>query len=158
MKYRCTENITVPFTLHQHSQEIEPDIVEMDVNLRSLYSDKTEATFVKIIIPLPQNTALCKINNIHSFGKAKYTSTINSIVWKIKKYPGSTEAELKVFITLINSLKEGKEKVDISIDFEIPIAFSEISIKSLEVAEDSNYETSKWIKYISKAGTFAVRT
>ncbi|KAK6092977.1 clathrin associated protein complex medium subunit [Batrachochytrium dendrobatidis] len=98
MRYRTTENISLPFKVHAVVNELSATRVEFRVAVKSLFSSKVYAQNIIIKIPTPLNTASTKINV--TAGKAKYNGAENCMVWKIARFQGhdetlfSAEAEL----------------------------------------------------------------
>ena len=105
--------------------------IQVDVKVRSCFSDKQFATNVKIRIPVPKYTsgATCKLTG----GTAKYKSAEEALVrshsesmsnypntdqiptnhprtqvWKIKKFQGATELTLSAEIELVSTTTERK--------------------------------------------------
>jgi len=76
-----TEGINLPFRVHSHVKEIGRSRLEVQVTVKSNYISKLYALQVKVKIPVPKNTAVCKII-LKGEGKAKYNATISGILWK----------------------------------------------------------------------------
>jgi len=78
MKYRVTEGISLPFKLMPLVKELGRTRIQVDVKVRSCFSDKQFATNVKIRIPVPKYTsgATCKLTG----GTAKYKSAEEALV------------------------------------------------------------------------------
>jgi len=106
MKYRVTEGISLPFKLMPLVKELGRTRIQVDVKVRSCFSDKQFATNVKIRIPVPKYTsgATCKLTG----GTAKYKSAEEALVWKIKKFQGATELTLSAEIELVSTTTERK--------------------------------------------------
>jgi len=86
MSYRTTENINLPFRVISHVKEIGRNRIECEVTVKSNFSPKLFASHVRIVIPTPKNTALCKIVTKGS-GRAKYNSDVGGILWKYEPIP-----------------------------------------------------------------------
>jgi AP-2 complex subunit mu-1 len=81
MKYRTTENITLPFKIRAIVTELpSQNKVEYKISIRSNYSSKIFAQNIAVKIPTPLNTSSTKISV--NGGKAKYAGGENCFVWK----------------------------------------------------------------------------
>ncbi len=83
MRYRTTENISIPFKVRAIVNEVSQNKVEFKVSVKSNFSSKIYAQHIVIKIPTPLNTASTKINC--NGGKAKYVGSENCFVWKYFK-------------------------------------------------------------------------
>jgi AP-2 complex subunit mu-1 len=160
MSYRITENIQLPFKVISNVKETGRNRLEAEVTVKSYYPSALFSTHVKIVIPTPKNTAVCKCV-IKGGGKAKYNSDVGGILWKISRFPGQTEAVLRASIELLaSSTLEEKawSRPPISMEFQVPMfAASGLSIRYLRVVEKSGYETIKWVRYLTKGGNYLHR-
>jgi AP-2 complex subunit mu-1 len=71
----------------------------------------------------------------------------------------SQAAELRATVDLLPAVREKVwVKPPISVDFQIPMySSSGVQVRFLKVYEKSSYETSKWVRYLSKAGEYQIR-
>ena len=153
MKYRVTEGISLPFKLMPLVKELGRTRIQVDVKVRSCFSDKQFATNVKIRIPVPKYTsgATCKLTG----GTAKYKSAEEALVWKIKKFQGMTELTLSAEVELVSTTTERKpwHKPPISMDFHVPMfTASGLRVRFLKVWEKSGYQSTKWVRYLCNSG------
>ena len=153
MKYRVTEGISLPFKLMPLVKELGRTRIQVDVKVRSCFSDKQFATNVKIRIPVPKYTsgATCKVTG----GTAKYKSTEEALVWKIKKFQGMTELTLSAEVELVSTTTERKpwHKPPISMDFHVPMfTASGLRVRFLKVWEKSGYKSTKWVRNLCNSG------
>jgi AP-2 complex subunit mu-1 len=81
MSYRTTEHINLPFRVMSNVKEVSRNRIECEVTVKSDFDPKLFGMGVKITIPTPKNTAVCKIL-IKGHGKAKYSPDIGGILWK----------------------------------------------------------------------------
>lgn len=158
MSYRVTENVNHPFRVKPIIHEIGRTRIEVDVKVKSMFPFKLFAQNVTIIIPMPKNTALVRVTS--SAGKAKYKAEQSAIVWKLKKFPGETEYGLSGEVELMASTSEKTwSRPPISMDFQVPMfTASGLYVRFLKVVEKSHYQTVKWVRYITKAGTYHFRS
>jgi AP-2 complex subunit mu-1 len=131
----------------------------ISVNLKIIanFSPKLFATNVVIKIPAPNNTARCKINV--GQGRAKYEPEQHAIVWRIRRFPGGAEYMLTGEMELITSTKQKAwSKPPIGVEFQVPMfTASGLHVRFLKVFEKSSFETTKWVRYITRGGQYDVR-
>eukprot|EP00029_Vermamoeba_vermiformis_P002996 TRINITY_DN13360_c0_g1_i1.p1 TRINITY_DN13360_c0_g1~~TRINITY_DN13360_c0_g1_i1.p1 ORF type:complete len:432 (-),score=121.03 TRINITY_DN13360_c0_g1_i1:93-1388(-) len=160
MRYRTTENISSPFRVISNVTEVSRNRIEADVTIKSTFNAKLNGANVVIKIPTPKNTATCKIA-IKGAGKAKYNADAGGIVWKIRRFPGMTEYTLQARIELISNVsveKKAWSRPPIQMEFQVPMfAASGLQIRYLRVIERSGYTAVKWVRYLTKAGSYLHR-
>jgi len=157
MNYRISDSINLPFRVLPVVKELGRTRIEVNVKVKSMYTFKLFATNVVIKIPLPKNTAQVHINTVA--GKAKYEAAEGAVMWRIRRFPGDTEYALSGEVEIINSVSEKAwGRPPITMDFQVPMfAASGLHVRFLKVFEKSNYQTIKWVRYITKAGTYQHR-
>jgi AP-2 complex subunit mu-1 len=155
MKYRITSNIVPPFKLLSPIvREIGKTKLEVDVTIKSVFNARLFGKNVQIKIPLPKNTAKCKISC--TAGSAKYKPEFNGIIWIIKRFPGESAFKISADVELIaQTLSDNKKwsKPPISLKFTVPMfTASGLHVRFLKVLEKKfQYETIKWVRYITQA-------
>jgi AP-2 complex subunit mu-1 len=155
MKYRITDNVNLPFRIIPVIEEQGKTRVVMNVKAIANFSSQLFATNVAIAIPVPPNTANCRI--VVGIGRAKYEPERNAVVWRVKRFPGGTEFVLNGEIEMVASTK-GKAWVrpPIVADFSVPMfTASGLHVRSLKIYERSNYQTTKWVRYVTRSGAAA---
>eukprot|EP01111_Echinosteliopsis_oligospora_P003930 TRINITY_DN1617_c0_g1_i1.p1 TRINITY_DN1617_c0_g1~~TRINITY_DN1617_c0_g1_i1.p1 ORF type:complete len:436 (+),score=99.34 TRINITY_DN1617_c0_g1_i1:203-1510(+) len=159
MKYRTTENINLPFKILPIVKEIGRSRVECAITVKSNFNSKMFGTGVVIRIPTPKNTAVCHI--MCTAGKAKYMPDQDGIVWRIRRFPGDTEYTLRAEVELMATVSLEKKvwsRPPITMEFQVPMfTASGFHVRFLKVVEKSNYDTIKWVRYLTKAGNYSVR-
>ncbi|CAG8725263.1 23620_t:CDS:10 [Cetraspora pellucida] len=157
MRYRTTENVILPFRVHPVVNEIGKSRVEYRVTVKANFSPKLYANNVLIKIPTPLNTA--NINVRVASGKAKYVPAENAIVWKIPRFQGQYEAMLSGDAELsAMTVKKAWSRPPISMDFQVLMFTSSgLLVRFLKVFEKSNYTSVKWVRYMTKAGSYQIR-
>lgn len=158
MQYRITENIQCPFKILPIVQERGRSRVEVSLKIKSLFEPNIYATQVIIMVPAPKSTAKVNVQSV-SYGKAKYEPNNGAIMWRIKRFPGNTEYTLLLEIELASTMGDKQwVKPPISMDFNVPMfTASGLRVRFLRVQEKSNYRPVKWIRYITKAGSYQHR-
>jgi AP-2 complex subunit mu-1 len=157
MTYRISENIAIPFKIVTIFTETKNGGLEYRIKLKATYDKTYSAQNIEIVIPLPNNVDKKKTNV--GVGKAKYESSKNGIVWRIKKFQGGSEALLRCDAKVNAKYKDKHwNKPPINMTFQLPMfTASGIQIRFLKVVEKEGYKPNKWIRYMTKSGEFLHR-
>lgn len=157
MRYRATENVNLPFKVHPIVREIGTTKVEYSVAIKANYSSKLFATNVVIRIPTPLNTA--KTTERTSQGRAKYEPEQNNIVWKIARFSGQSEFVLNAEATLTSMThQKAWSRPPLSLSFSLLMFTSSgLLVRYLKVFEKGNYSSVKWVRYMTRAGSYEIR-
>jgi AP-2 complex subunit mu-1 len=159
MRYRVTENTILPFVLHPPIiRELGRTRLEVQLTVKSAFSSHLEATNVALWIPCPQNTANTKIQT--TAGRAKYEAEEGCIVWRIRRFPGNANYSLTGEVELVASTsgKSTWSRPPIRMEFQVHMcAASGLRVRFLKVYEKSNYQTIKWVRYVTKGGEYQQR-
>jgi AP-2 complex subunit mu-1 len=157
MRYRATENVNLPFKVHPIVREIGTTKVEYSVAIKANYSSKLFATNVVIRIPTPLNTA--KTTERTSQGRAKYEPEQNNIVWKIARFSGQSEFVLNAEATLTSMThQKAWSRPPLSLSFSLLMFTSSgLLVRYLKVFEKNNYSSVKWVRYMTRAGSYEIR-
>lgn len=157
MRYRATDNVNLPFKVHPIVREIGTTKVEYSIAIRANYGPKLFATNVVIRIPTPLNTA--KITERTSQGRAKYEPEHNNIVWKIARFSGQSEYVLTAEATLTSMTQQKAwSRPPLSLSFSLLMFTSSgLLVRYLKVFEKSNYSSVKWVRYMTRAGSYEIR-
>ncbi|KAJ3415311.1 hypothetical protein HDV05_005181 [Chytridiales sp. JEL 0842] len=156
MRYRSTNNVHLPFRVHAVVNELS-NVVEYKISIRALFDSKIFAQNVVIKIPTPPNTASAKTNL--TAGRAKYVGSENAIVWKITKFQGHQEYLISCEAELTPTTnKKAWSRPPISMDFQVLMFTSSgLMVRYLKIFEKSNYQSVKWVRYMTKAGSYQIR-
>ncbi|KAK6146429.1 hypothetical protein DH2020_020298 [Rehmannia glutinosa] len=157
MKYRITEGVNLPFRVLPTIKELGRTRMEVNVKVKSVFGAKMFALGVVIKIPVPKQTA--KTSFQVTSGRAKYSPSIDCLVWKIRKFPGQTEPTLSAEVELISTMTEKKSwtRPPIQMEFQVPMfTASGLRVRFLKVWEKSGYNTVEWVRYITKAGSYEI--
>lgn len=159
MKYRVTENVNLPFKVIPVITEHGRTRVSYEVKVKGNFGSKLFATNVVIRIPVPKNCAEWVYIHSNSGKKPKHNPGQSLLIWKIKKFAGDASFTLKAECKLVSSVQDKAwSRPPITMDFQVPMfASSGLHVRFLKVFERSNYETIKWVRYMTKAGQFQVR-
>ncbi|RCH83381.1 hypothetical protein CU098_004837, partial [Rhizopus stolonifer] len=158
MKYRTTENVNLPFKVHPVVTEIGNTRVEYNISIRANFSPKLYANNVVLKIPTPLNSAKVEVK-VGSGGKAKYAPSENCIIWKISRFQGQAEFHLSGEAVLSSMThKRVWSRPPISMDFQVLMFTSSgLLVRFLKVFEKSGYQSVKWVRYMTKAGSYQIR-
>jgi len=157
--YRVSNDVQLPFQVMPNITERGRARVEYEVQIKANFSVKTFATDVVIRLPCPSNTAKTqfKVND----GKTKYDPKKQVIEWRIKRFQGgNTSYRLKGEVHRAIGIKDAPwARPPITLEFTIPMwTASELQVRYLKVNEPRlNYQTIKWVRYITKAGLYEIR-
>ncbi len=158
MRYRSTTNINLPFRIQPIVDEVGKSRVDFTVHVKAAFPSKLSANNVVIRIPTPLNTTKvdCKVG----IGKAKYVPAENVIVWKIPKFQGGADTTFTAEAALSSTThRKAWSRPPISVDFQVLMfTASGLLVRFLKVFEKGNYQSVKWVRYLTKAqGTYLVR-
>jgi len=122
------------------------------------FSEKLFASAVTIKIPVPPNTARCKIKT--TLGRAKYVPEDSAIVFRLKRFQGQSETMLSADVTLMPTVRaKAWSRPPLSLDFSVPMfTASGVHVRFLKVFDKSGYTTNRWVRYITKSGdSYSIR-
>jgi len=158
MRYRATENVNLPFKVHAIVNEVGKSKVEYSIAIKANYGSKLFATNVIIRVPTPLNAA--KITERTSQGKAKYEPEQNNIVWKIPRFTGQSEYVLSAEASLTSMTNQKAwSRPPLSLSFSLLMFTSSgLLVRYLKVFEKSNYGSVKWVRYMTRAGSYEIRS
>ena len=157
MRYRATENVNLPFKVHAIVNEIGRSKVEYSIAIKANYGSKLFATNVVVRVPTPLNAA--RITERVSQGKAKYEPEQNNIVWKIPRFTGQSEYVLSAEASLTAMTNQKAwSRPPLSLSFSLLMFTSSgLLVRYLKVFEKSNYGSVKWVRYMTRAGSYEIR-
>ncbi|GJN71146.1 hypothetical protein PLIIFM63780_006526 [Purpureocillium lilacinum] len=156
MRYRSTENVNLPFKVHAIVNEVGRTKVEYSIGVKANFGPKLFATNVVVKIPTPLNTA--KIIERCTQGKAKYEPSDNTIVWKIGRFTGQSEYVLSAEAILTHMTNQRAwSRPPLSMNFSLLMFTSSgLLVRYLKVFEKSNYSSVKWVRYMTRAGSYEI--
>ena len=157
MTYRVTENINLPFKLMPLVYEAAKDKLEFSLKIKAAFDRSVFASNVVIKIPVPKNTGKCNV--FSSSGKARYEPEQQAIMWRIRRFPGDTEYNFRAEVQLAaTNVEKVWSKPPVSMEFQVPMfTASGLRVRFLRVIERHNYKPTKWIRYITKGGSYQHR-
>lgn len=158
MSYRATDNISLPFRVNAIVTEVGKTKVEYSISIRANYATNLFATGVIVRVPTPLNTA--DTTERASQGKAKYEPEGNNIVWKIPRFSGQQEYTLTAEAQLsAMTTHKAWSRPPLSMTFTLLMYTSSgLLVRYLKVFEKSNYSSVKWVRYMTRAGSYEIRS
>ncbi|CAL6319568.1 unnamed protein product [Bathycoccus prasinos] len=150
MKYRVSENVSIPFKVIAMVKELGRTRVSVDNKVR---------------IPSGHFANTAKVKVLCSGGKARYLAGEECLRWKIKNLPGGKEIRLQAEVMLVGSIKDdaddkksgGKKKWSqppLNVQFSLPMfTASGLRIRFLKVWSKEGYEATKWVRYLTTAAS-----
>jgi AP-2 complex subunit mu-1 len=174
--YRSTSNVKLPLRVIPTVTEIGTTQVSYAVTVKANFNNKLSATAVVLRIPTPLNTTDvdCKV----ATGKAKYVPAENVVVWKyapqlfymaqilthmfvrIARIQGGGECTFNGTAALTSTThRQVWARPPIDVDFQVLMfTASGLIVRFLKVFEKSNYNSVKWVRYLTKAsGSYQIR-
>eukprot|EP00927_Polykrikos_kofoidii_P062687 TRINITY_DN57498_c0_g1_i1.p1 TRINITY_DN57498_c0_g1~~TRINITY_DN57498_c0_g1_i1.p1 ORF type:complete len:430 (+),score=56.61 TRINITY_DN57498_c0_g1_i1:125-1414(+) len=158
MTYRITENIESPFKLLPNVKVLGRNRLELSLQVTAMYDRTITASNVRIDFPCPKNTARGQIHNI-GHGKARYEPAQGAIIWRIRRFPGRHEYSCLAEVELASTVTDKQwVRPPITMNFDVQqFTASGLRVRFLKVQEKNNYKPVKWIRYITRAGTYQTR-
>lgn len=156
MRYRVTAP-SQPFRLLPNIVEEGKTRLTANLKISADFPEDKKATNVVIRIPMPPTTANAQITVDR--GRAKYEPSEHALVWRIGAFQGMSEASLDAVVNLLPDTRtKAWVRPPISMEFQIPMfSGSGVQVRFLKVYEKSSYQTSRWVKYFTKAGDYQMR-
>lgn len=162
MTYKASIDVATPpvCIIACRFDEVSTTRTEMQFSLKTEFSGQKVAEKVKVYIPCPDNTAKASIRV--GKGSAVYVQESHMIVWKLSKVRSGEEisfaAEIKQ-ISCTSGEKQLWERPPIRMEFQLMSeSLTGLRICSLPVVEPQlQYETRKWIRYMTQAGNYQCR-
>lgn len=159
MRYRITEQITLPFKITPIVTEHGRSRVEYEVLIKGSFLRSLHASGVIVKIPCPESTSKWNSELSYTGGKVSYKADEHCIVWKFKKFHGDQQYRMSTEVHLVPTHNEKAwSRPPITLDFQLPMfTASGLHVRSLKVFEKSNYDTIKWVRYMTKAGQYHIK-
>ncbi|KAK8811501.1 hypothetical protein WA158_003235 [Blastocystis sp. Blastoise] len=157
MKYRVTDNINIPFRIMPNYTETSSTLLNINIKLVANFSKNVSSQNVELKIPVPPNTAEIMPKAVP--GIVTYNPSESCIDWKMKKVNGATEIEFKCDVKLLKqTVSKVWSKPPISVNFAVPMfTASGLHVRFLKVYEHSSYQTTKWVRYMTRSGDYQIR-
>ena len=163
MNYRISNEFTPPFKFYITVEENDYKLT-LRIKLQANFSDKFFGgnIIVKFNIPKSSQSVYTElpIKN-KSVQKVDYIQSEHTVMWKVPKLQGGSEASLNTKITLQNNNpKECRNELGpITMSFDLPhFNISKLQIKDLKVnTNDKKYNAARWVRVITKSNSYVAR-
>jgi len=159
MNYRLSQNVKPLIWVECQVEKHSRSRVEYLVKARSQFKERSAASNVEIMLPLPPDAIQPTVRT--SQGSATYAPEQEAMVWKLKHFPGGREFLLRCKFSLPSVQAEEDphgRMPPIRVKFEIPyFTVSGIQVRYLKVVEKSGYQALPWVRYITMAGDYEIR-
>ena len=181
MTYRLSQHVRPLITVELRVDRVGRSRTEYLVKAKSQFKERSSAQGVEISLPLPRDATSPAVRA--SSGTATHVPERDALVWKIKSFPGGKELLLRAKFSL-PSVEADDEVVSassgpststsgnanagaaasarmppIKVSFEIPyFTVSGIQVRYLKVIEKSGYQALPWVRYVTTAGEYEIRT
>eukprot|EP01130_Rhizamoeba_saxonica_P001201 TRINITY_DN11107_c0_g1_i1.p1 TRINITY_DN11107_c0_g1~~TRINITY_DN11107_c0_g1_i1.p1 ORF type:complete len:423 (-),score=84.70 TRINITY_DN11107_c0_g1_i1:40-1308(-) len=159
MTYRLSQTVKPLFEIESYIDNNSSSKVEYLIKIRSNFKERSQANNVQIIVPVPADVSSPKFRK--SGGDVKYAPELNSIVWDLARFPGAKEHKMSAHFKLPSiTSDEAPELAPIAVKFQIPyFTVSGVQVRYLKILERKmKYTAMPWVRYITKAGNYIVRT
>ncbi|KAK8627429.1 hypothetical protein V6N13_135041 [Hibiscus sabdariffa] len=154
MTYRLSTQVKPLIWVEAQVEKHSRSRVEIMVKARSQFKERSTATNVEILVPVPADASSPNVRT--SMGSAAYAPENDALMWKIRSFPGGKEYMLRAEFTLPSITDEEatqERKAPIRVKFEIPyFTVSGIQVRYLKIIEKSGYQALPWVRYITMAG------
>lgn len=163
LNYRVTGEFRAPFRVFPAIDEVSPFKIDLTLRVRADIPEAHYGANVAIRIPVPRNTAGVTTSlPPNAVGQqAEYSPTDKKVVWQIKKFPGATEQNITVHITLssASTTNTRKEIGPVSLNFEIPMYnVSNLQVRYLRIQEQGkSYNPYRWVRYVTQSNSYVCR-
>lgn len=157
MEYRVN-TVSQPFRLLPNIVEEGKTKLIVNLKINADFPEDQKAQTVIVKIPMPPTAASAKVNSA-TRGRARFEPGERALVWRISGFQGQSECNLDVVVDLLpNTREKAWVRPPIRVDFQIPMyAGSGVQVRFLKVYEKNSYQTSRWVKYFTKAGEYEMR-
>ncbi|OMH83658.1 AP-2 complex subunit mu [Zancudomyces culisetae] len=169
MRYRSSGQFELPFAvLVDTTDNSKNSRTEIQVLIKSKFSEQMAANNVLLLIPTPQNTTSCEFliqgssffaSNVSYNSRAKFNPSQNAVIWKLYRFQGNTEYSISIKAKLLGSAKPWVgNKPPLQLYFDIPqYSLTGLQVKFMQVDCDKQYNSTKFVKNSVNAGSFLIR-
>lgn len=164
LNYRINGEFRSPFRIFPFLESVGDFKQELLIKVRADIPEVNYGGNVTITVPVPKCTTSVTSdigiqgNSGHS---AEYKEDEHVYVWRIKKFQGGTEEQLRLKIVLAkqHTPQIRKEIGPIAMKFEIPMySVSNVQVKYLRILEDNkSYNPYRWVRYVTRSESYVCR-
>ncbi len=156
LRYRISDNVNLPFRVLIVADQTKTK-VSYNVRIAATFPPAVSAQSIVIKIPCPLNTA--KVTTNASLGKAKFEPAEQAIVWKVRLISGGSEMFFNGKAELSHQTQEKAwSRPPLTMTFKVnTFTSSGLYVRNIRVIESSGYVPGRFVRYITKAGSYQVR-
>jgi len=162
LNYRINGEFRCPFRVFPFLESTNLYRQELLIKVRADIPEQNYGGNVVITVPVPE----CTTNVTSDLGKVpgqscEYVANKQEYYWRIKKFQGATEQQIRLSILLSKQSTESirKEIGPIAMKFEIPMySVSNVQVKYLRILEDNkSYNPYRWVRYVTRSESYVCR-
>ncbi len=162
LNYRISGDFELPFRVYPVVEEVDEGRVDVLLKVRADVPEANAGASVVVTLPVPRGTttAKCSLPDAAKGQTAEYVDADKVVVWAIKKFPGQSEQQLRVRLSLNNTSAATRAEIGpVTMDFEIPMWNpSSMNIRFLRIIERSEaYKPQRWVRVITQANSYTCR-
>lgn len=159
MKYHCRENLNLPFKLTPIVTQVNGNLMDYKIIIKSLFPNKLSAKNVILKIPVPPGTIDCKTNC--TSGSCHFDPTENLMIWKLNKFNGLTENTMSAITVPTKDITSQDlqqwSRPSMALEFDIMMFSNSGLVVRYFTINNNTRDVNKWIKYLSKSGSYEIR-
>lgn len=163
LNYKITSDFRSPFRIFPFFELTTPFKVELVVKIRADIPEQNHGGNVLIQFPVPKSTQNVSLDmGVGVTGQfCEYNQKEKKVIWKIKKFQGGSEQQLKCKVTFgqQHTASVRKEFGPISMNFEIPMYnCSNLQVRYLRIMEThKKYNPFRWVRYVTRSQSYICR-
>lgn len=142
LNYRISGDFDLPFRFYPVIEEVDEGRVDVLLRVRADIPEANAGASVVITLPVPRSTSSvkCVLPDSAKGQSAEYVDAEKCVLWAIKKFPGQSEQQLRVRLSLASHSAATRAEIGpVSAEFEIPMWNpSSMSIRFLRIIERSD--------------------
>jgi len=164
LNYRINGEFRCPFRIFPFLESSGSYKQELLIKVRADIPEQNYGGNVVISVPVPKcaTSVTSDLQASSSSGQtAEYMVDKQMYVWRIKKFQGGTEEQIRLRIVLgkQHTASIRKEIGPIAMKFEIPMySVSNVQVKYLRILEDNkSYNPYRWVRYVTRSESYVCR-
>jgi len=163
LNYRINGDFRSPFRVFPFLESVGPYKQELLIKVRADIPEQNYGGNVTIILPVPDctNNVTSDLKSSNAGQQGEYDTEKQQYIWRIKKFQGGTEEQIRLRIVLSkqHTASIRKEIGPIAMKFEIPMySVSNVQVKYLRILEDNkSYNPYRWVRYVTRSESYVCR-
>jgi len=162
LNYRISGDFELPFRVYPFVEEVDDGRTDIVLKVRADIPEANAGAAVVVSLPVPRQTTSCKCSlPDNAKGQTtEYLEADKTVVWTIKKFPGQSEQQIRIRLSLPSSTAQTRAEIGpVTMDYEIPMWNpSTMAIRFLRIIERNDaYKPSRWVRVITQANSYTCR-